>query len=78
MLIMLGEKIKAPEGLPLNDMRSKIIDLIREEESILKEREPLPKEQKKKILDKYHGSIKLDRIVRLEEIINLGDDSWRF
>jgi len=44
----------------------------------LKKKEPLSKEQKKKILDKYYGCIKLDRIVSLEEIIDLGEDSWRY
>jgi len=79
MVIMVGEiKVEVPEGLPMNELRNKIIGLINEEESILKKKEPLSKEQKKKILDKYYGCIKLDRIVSLEEIIDLGEDSWRY
>ncbi|HOV83161.1 MAG TPA: hypothetical protein PLQ01_10885 [Methanothrix sp.] len=79
MVIMVGEiKVEVPEGLPMNELRNKIIGLIKEEESILKKKEPLSKEQKKKILDKYYGCIKLDRIVSLEEIIDLGEDSWRY
>jgi len=79
MVIMVGEiKVEVPEGLPMNELRNKIIGLINEEESILKKKEPLSKEQKKKVLDKYYGCIKLDRIVSLEEIIDLGEDSWRY
>jgi len=88
----MGEiKVDVPEGLPLNDLRKKIIELIKEEEEklmsfnsardineLIDEKEPLQKEQRKKILDKYYGSIKLDRIVSIEEILDLGEDSWRY
>jgi hypothetical protein len=88
----MGEiKVDVPEGLPLNDLRKKIVELIKEEEEklmsfnsardineLIDEKEPLQKEQRKKILDKYYGSIKLDRIVSIEEILDLGEDSWRY
>ncbi|MDD1760236.1 MAG: hypothetical protein LUQ44_06470 [Methanothrix sp.] len=88
----MGEiKVDVPEGLPLNDLRKKIIELIKEEEEklmsfnssremneLIDAMEPLQKEQRKKILDKYYGSIKLDRIVSIEEILDLGEDSWRY
>jgi len=88
----VGEiKVDVPEGLPLNDLRKKIIELIKEEEEklmsfnssremneLIDAMEPLQKEQRKKILDKYYGSIKLDRIVSIEEILDLGEDSWRY
>ena len=35
-------------------------------------------ERRKKILDKYYGIVKLDRVVSLEEILELGDDSLRY
>lgn len=79
MAILVSEiKIEVPEGMPLNNLRNKIINLIKEEEIVLKKREPLSKEQKKRILDKYYGCIKLDKIVSLEEIMELGEDSWRY
>lgn len=66
----MGEiKVEVPEGLPLNDLRKKILELIKEEES---------REQRKKILDKYYGIIKLDRIVSIEEILDLEEDAWRY
>jgi hypothetical protein len=66
----VGEiKVEVPEGLPLNDLRKKILELIKEEES---------REQRKKILDKYYGIIKLDRIVSIEEILDLEEDAWRY
>ncbi len=88
----MGEiKVDVPEGLPLNDLRKKIIELIKEEEEKLtsldrsKEmnesidaKEPLQKKRRKEILDKYYGIIKLDRIVSIEEILDLGEDSWRY
>ena len=88
----MGEiKVDVPEGLPLNGLRNKIIELIKEEEEklmsfnssremneLIDAMEPLQKEQRKKILDKYYGSIKLDRIVSIEEILDLGEDSWRY
>jgi len=88
----VGEiKVDVPEGLPLNDLRKKIIELIKEEEEklmslnssremneLIDVKEPLQKEQRKKILDKYYGCIKLDRIVSIEEILDLGEDSWRY
>ncbi len=88
----MGEiKVNVPEGLPLNDLRKKIIDLVKEEEEKLTSldgskkmdesidaTESLQKEQRKKILDRYYGVIKLDRIVSIEEILNLEEDSWRY
>jgi len=88
----VGEiKVNVPEGLPLNDLRKKIIDLVKEEEEKLTSldgskkmdesidaTESLQKEQRKKILDRYSGVIKLDRIVSIEEILNLEEDSWRY
>jgi len=88
----VGEiKVNVPEGLPLNDLRKKIIDLVKEEEEKLTSldgskkmdesidaTESLQKEQRKKILDRYYGVIKLDRIVSIEEILNLEEDSWRY
>jgi len=88
----VGEiKVDVPEGLPLNGLRKKIIELIKEEEEklmslnssremneLIDVKEPLQKEQRKKILDKYYGCIKLDRIVSIEEILDLGEDSWRY
>jgi hypothetical protein len=35
-------------------------------------------DRRKKILDKYHGIVKLDRVVSLEEILELGDDYLRY
>ena len=35
-------------------------------------------ERRKKILDKYYGIVKLDRVVSLEEILELGEDSLRY
>ena len=35
-------------------------------------------DRRKKILDKYYGIIKLDRIVSLEEILDLEDDYLRY
>ena len=35
-------------------------------------------ERRKKILDKYYGIVKLDTVVSLEEILELGDDSLRY
>ena len=88
----MGEiKVNVPEGLPLNDLRKKIIDLDKEEEEKLTSldaskkmdksidaKESLQKEQRKKILDRYYGVIKLDRIVSIEEVLNLEEDSWRY
>jgi hypothetical protein len=88
----VGEiKVNVPEGLPLNDLRKKIIDLVKEEEEKLTSldaskkmdksidaKESLQKEQRKKILDRYYGVIKLDRIVSIEEVLNLEEDSWRY
>jgi len=83
--------VNVPEGLPLNDLRKKIIDLVKEEEEKLTSldaskkmdksidaKESLQKEQRKKILDRYYGVIKLDRIVSIEEVLNLEEDSWRY
>ncbi len=65
-----------PEGLPLNNLRKKILELIKEEEDklslldrsnkmkvlskreldeLIETKEPLQKEERKKILDKYYG-----------------------
>lgn len=88
----MGEiKVDVPEGLPLNDLRKKILELIKEEEDkltlldrsnkmkvlskreldeLIETKEPLQKEERKKILDKYYGSVKLDRTVSIEEILD--------
>lgn len=76
--------MRVPEGLPLNDLKKKIDNLIKEEEDKLtldevkKEREQMKKEDRKEILDRYYGIIKLDRIVSIEEILDLEEDSWRY
>ena len=89
---MVGEiKVNVPEGLPLNDLRKKILELIKEEEDkltsldrsnkmkvlskrepdeLIETKEPLQNEERKKILDKYYGSVKLDRTVSIEEILD--------
>ena len=88
-----------PEGLPLNDLRKKILELIKEEEDkltlldrsnkmkvlskreldeLIETKEPLQKEERKKILDKYYGSVKLDRTVSIKEILDLEEDTWRY
>lgn len=88
-----------PEGLHLNDLRKKILELIKEEEDkltlldrsnrmkvlsrreldeLIETKEPLQKEERKKILDKYYGSVKLDRTVSIEEILDLEEDNWRY
>lgn len=98
---MVGEiKVDVPEGLPLNDLRKKILDLIKKEEEgkltsldrsnkmkvlskreldeLIETKEPLQKEERKKILDKYYGIVKLDRTVSIEEILDLEEDTWRY
>ena len=97
---MMGEiKVDVPEGLPLNDLRKKILELIKEEEDklmsldrsnkmkvlskreldeLIETKEPLQKEERKKILDKYYGSVKLDRTVSIGEILDLEEDTWRY
>ena len=82
---MVGEiKVRVPEGLPLNDLKKKIDNLIKEEEDKLtldelkKEKEQIKKEDRKEILDRYYGIIKLDRIVSIEEILDLEEDSRRY
>jgi hypothetical protein len=40
--------------------------------------ENLSLNDRRKILDKYYGIVKLDRVVSLEEILELGDDSLRY
>ena len=40
--------------------------------------ENLSLKDRRKILDKYYGIVKLDRVVSLEEILELGDDSLRY
>ena len=96
----MGEiKVDVPEGMPLNDLRKKILELIKEEEDkltlldrsnkmkmlskreldeLIETKEPLQKEERKKILDKYYGSVKLDRTVSIEEILDLEEDTWRY
>jgi hypothetical protein len=96
----VGEiKVDVPEGMPLNDLRKKILELIKEEEDkltlldrsnkmkmlskreldeLIETKEPLKKEERKKILDKYYGSVKLDRTVSIEEILDLEEDTWRY
>ena len=97
---MVGEiKVNVPEGLPLNDLRKKILNLIKEEEDkltsldrsnkmnalsereldeLMETKEPLQKGERKKILDKYYGIVKLDRVVSIEEILDLEEDTWRY
>lgn len=36
------------------------------------------KEERKKILDKYYGIIKLDRPISIEEILDLGGETWQY
>jgi hypothetical protein len=78
------DKVRVPEGLPLNDLKKKIDNLIKEEEDKLtldelkKEKEQIKKEDRKEILYRYYGIIKLDRIVSIEEILDLEEDSWRY
>ena len=88
-----------PEGLPLKDLRKKILELIKEEEDklmlldrsnkmkvlskreldeLIETKEPLQKEERKRILDKYYGSVKLDRTISIEEILDLEEDTWRY
>jgi hypothetical protein len=81
----VGEiKVRVPEGLPLNDLKKKIDDLIKEEEDRLmldelkKEKDQVQKEDRKMILDRYYRIIKLDRTVSIEEILDLEEDSWRY
>ena len=50
----------------------------RELDELIETKEPLQKEERKKILDKYYGSIKLDRTVSIEEILDLEEDTWRY
>jgi hypothetical protein len=40
--------------------------------------EDLSLNDRRKILDKYYGIVKLDRVVSLEEILELGDDFLRY
>jgi hypothetical protein len=97
---MVGEiKVDVPEGLSLNDLRKKILELIKEEEDklmsldrsnkmkvlskreldeLIETKEPLQKEERKKILDKYYGSVKLERTVSIGEILDLEEDTWRY
>jgi len=91
--------VDVPEGLPLKDLRKKILELIKEEEDklmlldrsnkmkvlskreldeLIETKEPLQKEERKKILDKYYGSVKLDRTVSIKEILDLEEDTWRY
>jgi hypothetical protein len=82
----VGEiKVEVPEGLPLDDLKKKILRLIKDEEAklIMPERSgdangSLPKEERKKILDKYYGIIKLDRKVSMEEILDLEEETWQY
>jgi hypothetical protein len=92
----VGEiKVDVPEGLPLKDLRKKILELIKEEEDklmlldrsnkmkvfsdeIIETKEPLQKEERKRILDKYYGSVKLDRTISIEEILDLEEDTCRY
>lgn len=75
--------MQVPEGLPLNDLKEKIDNLIKEEEDKLmldglKKENEMKKEDRKEILNRYYGIIKLDRIVSIEEILDLEEDSWRY
>lgn len=76
----MGEiKVEVPEGMPLDDMKKKILKLIKEEEAkhITPERS-IDKAARKKILDKYYGIIKLDRTVNIEEILDLEEEAWQY
>jgi len=33
---------------------------------------------RKKILDKYYGIFRLDRVVGIEEILDLEEDTWQY
>ena len=91
--------MNVPEGLPLNDLRKKILNLIKEEEDkltsldrsnkmntmserelyeLMETKKPLLKGERKKILDKYYGIVKLDRVVSIEEILDLEEDTWQY
>jgi hypothetical protein len=39
---------------------------------------PLNDLRKRKILDKYCGIVKLDRVVSIEEILDLEEDTWQY
>ena len=92
-------EVQVPEGLPLNALKKKIDDLVKEEEArwslfkgskgelthtktVLEEPDEIEendmKKDRKKILDKYYGIIKLDRSVSLEEILDLEEDTWLY
>jgi hypothetical protein len=78
-------KVEVPEGLPLNDLKKKILKLIKDEEAkmTMPERSKeanglLRREERKKILDKYYGIIKLDRKVSIEEILDLEEEAWQY
>ncbi len=82
----MGEiKVEVPEGLPLNDLKKKILKLIKDEEAkmTMPERSKetnglLRREERKRILDKYYGIIKLDRKVSIEEILDLEEEAWQY
>lgn len=76
----MGEiKVEVPEGMPLDDMKMKILKLIKEEGAkLIAPEKPLDKETRKKILDKYYGVIKLDRIVSIDEILELEEEAWQY
>ncbi len=71
--------MEVPEGMPLDDMKKKILKLIKEEEAkLITPERPIDKETRKKILDKYYGIIKLDRTVSIEEILDLEEEAWQY
>lgn len=71
--------MEVPEGMPLDDMKKKILKLIKEEEvKLIMPERSIDKEARKKILDKYYGIIKLDRTVSIEEILDLEEESWQY
>jgi len=60
MVIMVGEiKVEVPEGLPMNELRNKIIGLINEEESILKKKSLYQKSRKRRSLINIMGASSL-------------------
>jgi hypothetical protein len=42
------------------------------------DKDHLQRAERKKVLDKYYGIIKLDRTVSIEEILDLEEEAWRY
>ncbi len=76
----MGEiKVEVPEGMPLDEMKKKILKLVKEEEAkMITPEKSLDREARKKILDKYYGIIKLDRTVSIDEILELEEEAWQY